>query len=110
MIIDLLKPDTHLVESLEEILNKVGWPDPVKITTLKHYRLVIVDLTREEHEADYAEWLHDCLLESHLKFLLLSPNPADHLINDRTVYYNPAQADYLEKYLPDLVKCINTLS
>jgi hypothetical protein len=109
MILDILPPDTHLV-TLEETLNKVGWPDPVKLTTLKKNKLTIVDLTQEPHDAEYVEWLHECLLECHLKFILLSPNPEDHLVNDRTVFYAPDQANYIEKYLPDLKQCIDTLS
>ena len=108
MILNILPPDIHLV-TLEETLNKVGWPDPVKLTTLKKNKLTIVDLTQEPHDAEYVEWLRECLLECHLKFILLSPQKDDHLRNSHTFYYNPSDVDYTQKYLPDLVNCINTL-
>jgi hypothetical protein len=109
MIIDILTPDASLVR-LEDVLNKVGWPDPVKLTALKKNRVTLIDLTHEPHDNEWTEWLDECLSEFHVKYILLSPNQDDHLRNEHTFYYNPIQLDYTQKYLPDLVKCINTLS
>jgi hypothetical protein len=109
MILDNLAPDVSLVP-LEDVLSKVGWPDPVKLTALKKHKLTVIDLTQEPHDSDYVEWLNECLAEFHVKYVLLSPNETDHLVNEHTVYYNPDQTDYTQKYLPDLEKCINTLS
>jgi hypothetical protein len=108
MIIDMLTPDSSLVP-VEEVLNKVGWPDPVRITALKKHKLTLIDLTQNPVDNDWVEWLDECLSEFHIKYVLLSPSANDHLRNDHTFYYNPADADYTQKYLPDLVNCINTL-
>lgn len=108
MIIDILTPDTSLVP-LEDVINKVGWPDPVKITALKKNRVTVIDLTHDLHDSEFVEWLDECMSEFHIKYVLLSPNQEDHLINDHTFYYNPSQSDYTQKYLPDLVNCVNTL-
>lgn len=108
MIIDILTPDCSLVP-IEEVLNKVGWPDPVRITALKKHKLTLIDLTQDPQDDEWIEWLDECLAEFHLKYALLSPNADDHLRNEHTFYYNPADADYTQKYLPDLVNCINTL-
>jgi hypothetical protein len=108
MIINILTPDCSLVP-VEDVLNKVGWPDPVKITVLKKHKLTLIDLTQDSGDEEWREWLDDCLAEFHIKYVLLSPNAEDHLRNEHTFYYNPADADYTQKYLPDLVNCINTL-
>ena len=108
MIIDILTPDCSLVP-IEEVLNKVGWPDPVRITALKKHKLTLIDLTQDPQDDEWIEWLDECLAEFHLKYAVLSPNADDHLRNEHTFYYNPADADYTQKYLPDLVNCINTL-
>jgi hypothetical protein len=108
MIIDILTPDSSLVP-VEEVLNKVGWPDPVRITALKKHKLTLIDLTQNPVDNDWVEWLDECLSEFHIKYILLSPNANDHLRNDHTFYYNSADADYTQKYLSDLVNCINTL-
>ena len=109
MIIDILTPDSSLV-SLEDVVNKVGWPDPVKITALKKHKVTLVDLTNEPRDTEWTKWFDECLSEFHVKYILLSPNKEDHLRNDHTFYYNSADLDYTQKYLPDLIQCINTLS
>jgi len=108
MIIDILTPDSSLVP-VEDVLNKVGWPDPVKITALKKHKVTLIDLTKEPHDNEWIEWLDECLSEFHIKYILLSPNQEDHLRNDHVFYYDPANLEYTQKYLPDLVYCVNAL-
>lgn len=82
--------DAYLVYKPTDILvdaNGIQQPDYEEIEQLKQYRFVIINCSTEHWGEDFVPWFNQLIKPTGLKYIIISSNPADHLIEPNIIFY-----------------------
>ena len=83
-----LTSDIYLVQFPTELYDLTGTAlDPIVIKKLSAYRLVIVNGAHENWGLGFAQWMNTLLSKTSLNYIVLTHEPADHLLTPNIIFY-----------------------
>ena len=86
----LIPPDAYLVYKPTDILidaNGLQQPNYAEIEQLKQYRFVVINCSTEHWGNNFARWFNTLIKPTGLRYIIISSDPADHLIEPNIIFY-----------------------